>query len=344
MISRLVFAILFIFLFHLPALSKNNHHNSSFRLRENMHYVEPWGPEDVKAEIILGKKVASQILANYPMIQNKKIQRYINLLGQGIATIHGRNDINYYFAVLDSDHKNAYATPGGYIFITRGLLEACNNESELVGILAHEISHVNRRYIIKKYNVRGIKSDLVSLSTIVAAGSSQTARLSLTMLADAITDELLNKGLDKQEELDADLDAIYMMKDLGYSASAYKDFLVNFSTEIKRLNYIVKLGDSLSLISKAFYGDLNKWPIIYQDNKHKIKDPDLIYPNQQFSIPMKQPLQQLVSNLQNKGSRSMSSTHPSNELRVSIIDSALKTFDQKMNWIKKERFDAITTK
>ena len=162
------------------------------------------------------------------------------------------------------------------------------------------------------------------------------------MLADAITDELLNKGLDKQEELDADLEAVDMMSDLGYDVKAYKDFIGNLSNQTEILNYKVKLGDSLSLISRNIYGDLHKWPKIFRFNKHKIKDPNLIFPNQQFGIPIKFSVDHLHHTLNHKRSRSMQVTHPSFESRVSAIDSKTINLVQKNKWLKKERFDAFT--
>ena len=193
-----------------------------FRARANQYDQGFWKEVDVKAEILLGRKVASRILGEYPLYNNPNSQRYINLLGQGIASLVGREDLTYYFAILDSDHINAYAAPGGYIFVTKGLLDACENEAQLVGVLSHEISHVNRRYIVKKYGIRGSQASLLSFASIMIGGTTQTARLSLNMMVEVVMDEFFNKGLDQKEELAADQDAVQMMSDLNYDPKVYE--------------------------------------------------------------------------------------------------------------------------
>ena len=101
-------------------------------------------------------------LSKYPLLDNPKAQEYINLIGQGIVAMYGRSDINYYFAVIDASHINAYATPGGYMFITSGLLKNCKNEAQLAGVIAHEISHINRKYILEKFNLKGKDNSVIS--------------------------------------------------------------------------------------------------------------------------------------------------------------------------------------
>ena len=106
----------------------------SFRHRANLFIQSDWTLSDIDAEVEFGKKLAARILGQYNLLKNDKLQEYVNLLGQGLASTVGRPEITYYFAIIDSDHINAYATPGGYVFITKGLFDKCSNEAEIVGV------------------------------------------------------------------------------------------------------------------------------------------------------------------------------------------------------------------
>lgn len=97
-------------------------------------------------EIQLGKQAAMQVNKTTPMVKNKDVQAYINDLGQELVRNSRRRSIKYYFQVADKKEINAFALPGGYIYIHRGLIEAADNESELAGVVAHEIAHITQRH------------------------------------------------------------------------------------------------------------------------------------------------------------------------------------------------------
>jgi len=97
-------------------------------------------------EIKMGQEFASVLLGAKPLLADVRIQRYVNTLGRWLAMQTERPDLPWTFGVLDDSGFNAFATPGGYIFITRGLLNRMNNEAELAGVLAHEIGHVLRKH------------------------------------------------------------------------------------------------------------------------------------------------------------------------------------------------------
>ena len=192
----------------------------SFRYRA--HLVKPplLNAVDVKAEVLFGRDLAARILARYLLVDDSKLQSYVNLLGQGIVALVGRSDIDFHFAVIDADHYNAYATPGGYIFVTHGLVKACQNEAQLVGVLSHEISHVNRKYIVEKFNIRGYQSSVFNDIGILIGGATQTTRLGVLTLVDQVMDLFLT-GLDRDEELRADRDAALFMSLLHYDPVCY---------------------------------------------------------------------------------------------------------------------------
>src|SRR3954469_21605063 len=102
-------------------------------------------------EIEMGQQYAQQINAQLPIISDPEANRYINLLGDSIAHLTGRTDItDWHFYVVDSKEVNAFAVPGGFIYVNRGLIERTQRMDQLAGVLGHEIGHVVRRHSIKQ--------------------------------------------------------------------------------------------------------------------------------------------------------------------------------------------------
>ncbi|MFL5480873.1 MAG: M48 family metallopeptidase [Gemmatimonadaceae bacterium] len=101
-------------------------------------------------EVQMGQQEAQQVSAQLPMVQDSYIQNYVNTLGQRIASRTSRADLQWQFQVVNSDVVNAFALPGGFIYINRGVLERADNMSEVAGVLGHEIEHVVRRHSVKQ--------------------------------------------------------------------------------------------------------------------------------------------------------------------------------------------------
>jgi len=101
-------------------------------------------------EMALGAQYSQQINAQLPIIQDPEVNRYINVLGDSIAGLTSRGDLDWHFFVVNSAEVNAFAVPGGYIYVNRGLIERAKNLSELAGVLGHEIGHVVKRHTIKQ--------------------------------------------------------------------------------------------------------------------------------------------------------------------------------------------------
>ena len=102
---------------------------------------------DIENEVTIGRNMAAQLLAMYPLDPEPNSRKYVNLVGLTLASQVGRPEIQFHFAVLKTSDLNAYACPGGYVFITRGLLDQVRSESELAAVLSHEIAHVNLRHL-----------------------------------------------------------------------------------------------------------------------------------------------------------------------------------------------------
>jgi len=103
-------------------------------------------------EIALGKQSDQEVVQTYGIYQNAELSAYVDRIGQRMAKISHRPNLTYSFKVLDSPVINAFAVPGGYIYVTRGILGYMNNEAELAGVVGHEIGHVAARHTAQQYS------------------------------------------------------------------------------------------------------------------------------------------------------------------------------------------------
>src|SRR5437588_2230293 len=102
-------------------------------------------------EIQMGQEYAAQINQQLPIVQDPEANRYINVLGDSIARLTSRTDItDWHFYIVDSKEVNAFAVPGGFVYVNRGLIERTQKMDQLAGVLGHEIGHVVRRHSIKQ--------------------------------------------------------------------------------------------------------------------------------------------------------------------------------------------------
>jgi beta-barrel assembly-enhancing protease len=169
-------------------------------------------------ERALGQSVAVAVTARHPPTTDLALNKYVGLVGLTIASVTAQPDANWVFGVLESDEVNAFSGPSGYVMITRGALRQMQDESELAGVLAHEVAHVVHKHGLEAVKAAGIKKAGVQAAT----ASDETGQF--TSMADGVTDVVLG-GFGQKEETIADQTAVTYMIRAGYDPNGYARFL-----------------------------------------------------------------------------------------------------------------------
>jgi beta-barrel assembly-enhancing protease len=189
--------------------------------------------EDVEKEILFGREMASILLSDKTFITDQALSRYVSLVGNSILRNASRPDLNFYFGVIKSPQINAYATPGGYIFITTSALELMKNEAELAGVLAHEIAHIADRHIVKILKIRADDKSLTALAGKITGNNTQSAKVVFDQAVGQALEILFSKGLEQEDEYSADQQGLLLMTLSGYDPSQYLKFLDRIRPKIE---------------------------------------------------------------------------------------------------------------
>jgi predicted Zn-dependent protease len=164
-------------------------------------------------EIEIGGGVTETLLGARPLENDIELQRYVNVVGLWVARQSERPGLPWHFAVNDSDYINAFAAPGGNIIITKGMIRVLHNESELAGVIGHEVSHV-----VRKHHLNAIRNNaafgLVMQGVQVSAQSGKSQELVSALVGP--TKELYARGLDKSDEFEADRMGVVIAARAGY--------------------------------------------------------------------------------------------------------------------------------
>ncbi|KPK11239.1 MAG: hypothetical protein AMJ68_06475 [Acidithiobacillales bacterium SG8_45] len=172
-------------------------------------------------EIALGKKNHPEILKQYGVYDDPKLQAYVNRIGQELVKHSHRTNLTYTFTVLDSPDVNAFALPGGYIYITRGILAFINSEAELAAVLGHELGHVTARHGVQQYSKAMATTVGFTLATIfVPELRTDVSQQLMNILGNAML-----SGYGREDELEADrLGAEYLAR-TSYEPGAMIDVI-----------------------------------------------------------------------------------------------------------------------
>lgn len=173
---------------------------------------------DYKTERTIGESLALEGLQKFGVpLKNESLQQYVNLVGNAVAKNSKRATIPYQFAVLDSTVQNAFAVPGGVIFVSRALVSILSDEAELAAVLAHEVGHVSAKHALKSTQRAQF---FEGVGTITAASVRGDKGKKFASAIGDMQTVLFDKGLDRDMEFEADLAAMETTYRTGYDPSA----------------------------------------------------------------------------------------------------------------------------
>lgn len=160
-------------------------------------------------EIALGRETHKDVMKQYTEYDHPELQALVNNLGQELAAKSHRSHLDYTFTLLDSPQVNAFATPGGYVYITRGIIAYMNNEEQLAGVLGHELGHVTARHSVRQHSAQ-TTAGIFSMVAAIATGSNDVGQVTGQF------GQAFVRGYGRNHELEADrLGAEYLAR-IGY--------------------------------------------------------------------------------------------------------------------------------
>ena len=197
-------------------------------LKKGVGVVQALQPIGEEEEITLGEAVAVEAFSRFGgEYRDERLTRYINLVGKTIADVSDRPNLNFHFAILNSQDQNAFAAPGGYIFVTIGLLKALKNEAELAGVLAHEVAHITQKHMLETIRRGALLSNV---SEVTLAAMNKDPKM-FSNVIDEITDKLFTKGMDKDKEYEADVYGVEFAYRAGYQPAGLRDYLKTLQSQ-----------------------------------------------------------------------------------------------------------------
>lgn len=179
-----------------------------------------WQSPSKEEEIALGREITGSLLGAAPLVKDAALQQYVNKVGRWVANQSERSDLPWKFGVIDSADLNAFAAPGGYVLVTKGLYQKLQNEAQLASVLGHEIAHV-----VKKHQLKVLQKQQV-----VSAGSDWlkeklSKKNKLADKAIGTGAEISARGLDKEAEFEADRMGMVLATRAGYDAFSLGEVL-----------------------------------------------------------------------------------------------------------------------
>lgn len=195
---------------------------TSTLLRQTTQTLQALQPIAEAEEKTIGGALAAEAFNKFGgSYDNPQIQRYITLVGKSVAQLSDRPNLPYSFAILNTEDPNAFAAPGGYVFVSVGLLRMVQNEAQLAGVLGHEIAHISKRHALqtiqRSKTLQGVSALTLSL---MDKDPSMFGKL-----MDEVSDLLFTRGLDKNLEYEADKVGTEYAYRVGYHPGGLSDFI-----------------------------------------------------------------------------------------------------------------------
>lgn len=234
-------------------------------------------------EYYIGRSVAASIATQFPVDHgNLQMTSYLNKICETLVMNSDKPYLfkGYYVVILDTDEINAMATPGGHIFVSRGLIDCTDSEDALAAVIAHEVAHVQLGHSVSAIKASRVRSAVSSTSKAVAVTSIAVAneragvKLSnkqmekvmeavdtFSDMSNEVVKTLVNTGFSKEQEFEADKNALYILQSAGYDPYAMLDMLAQIdespsnsgwgSTHPSPKDRIKKVNKELASMAKA---------------------------------------------------------------------------------------------
>ncbi len=188
-------------------------------------------------EIQIGQSMTETLLGARPLYDDAQLQRYVNEVGLWVARQSERPTLAWHFGVNDSDHINAFAAPGGFVIITKGMMKQLRNEAELAGVLGHEVAHVIQKHHLKALRKTAF-ADLLGEGLTAASDNRNTE---LVRKLTGPTKELYARGLDKSDEFEADRMGVVLATRAGYDPYGLPAVLTTLASADPKDNFLTLL-------------------------------------------------------------------------------------------------------
>jgi predicted Zn-dependent protease len=193
--------------------------------RERASADEDVSSADVAAEIAFGREISARILGRYKAYNDSDLIKYVNLVGLSLVRSTNRPELEYHFTILNTNEVNAYAAPGGYVFVTTGAMRLMKDESELAGVLAHEIGHVTEMHVVKELKIKGADNSATSGLAQLVGANTDSARTAFSQAVDKGLDMIFKDSYKREDEMQADKTSVIVCALGGYDASALARYL-----------------------------------------------------------------------------------------------------------------------
>ncbi|HSW40001.1 MAG TPA: M48 family metalloprotease [Acidobacteriota bacterium] len=175
-------------------------------------------------EIAMGRETHPEILARFGVVEDKALQEYFSRIGHELARVSHRPGLDWHFTVVDSPVVNAFAVPGGYIYLTRGILQYMNNEAEMAAVLGHEIAHVTARHSVTQLSQSQLMNLGLGLGSMFSTRFQQVSGLAQMGLG------ILSLKYSRDHERESDQLGLEYMARIGYDPQQMSSFFQVFET------------------------------------------------------------------------------------------------------------------
>lgn len=197
------------------------------------------GDPSQEEEVRIGRRIAGNLLGVAPLVRDDGLQRYVNNVGRWVSLQSERPGLPWRFGVIESEDINAFAAPGGYIFLTKGLYRRLHNEAELAGVLGHEIGHVIRKHHLKLLQE---SQAIAAVGSLVGRKFKDEDQLIQNLIGNGA--EVVARSLDKDAEYEADRIGVVLTARAGYDAYALPAVLAE-------IGHVAKNDQRVSLLFKT---------------------------------------------------------------------------------------------